>query len=366
MNDYVLEVLDHLSEDHIAEAALYRPVLRHRKGLRLLLIAACCAALMTVGVAGWHIYLHLSMESDGIRRYTYHLQEEIPEDAPRQVETVYLPDLSILGGEYKIAWCSSDTLSEGTYIYTVYRGSGGSGIYQVSVNQFPFAVFRQHTNKLASEEYMAEEICTKELADREVLCQMEQGEIRVAIWTDGAYCYKVSFSSCISTELLEKLILSFREEPDYAAIAAAHPYYCPDSGTLGSVLIPGYLPLELGTLKWEITPYYALWSVYNEAGYGVLFEQEPLDVRNYHTEYNNFRPHYGGKILDWFYLNGSVIHVGEAGGFRDYLWYENGDRCQLRFDKETDLDFDTLAKQIIAEMTRVEPSTAEAYYTDIS
>ena len=363
MSDRILEVLDHLSDTYIAEAALYQPASRWRKGLRLLLIAACCAALMTVGVAGWQIYLHLSLESDGIRRYSYFLQEEIPENAPAQVETVYLPDLSLLGGKHKIAWCGSEELSEGSYLYTVYRGSN---FYQITVNQFPFAVFRQHTNKRASENYMAEEICTKELAGREVLCQMEQGKICVAIWTDGMYCYETYFTPGISGELLEKLILSFREEPDYATIAAAHPYYHPESGTLDSIVIPGFLPLEMGALQWEITPHYALWSIYDEAGYGVLFEQEPLDVWNYHTENGSIRPYYGGKILDWFCLNGNVIHVGEAGSFRDYLWYEEGDRCQLRFDKETGLDFDALAKRIIAEMTRTDEESAKTYYNSIS
>lgn len=57
-----------------------------------------------------------------------------------------------------------------------------------------------------------------------------------------------------------------------------------------------------------------------------------------------------------------LFYEGESGGFWDYLWYEGGDRCLLRFDKETDLDFRPLAQEIIARMTRVTPEAAEDFY----
>ena len=360
MSDHINGVLERIDDRYIQEAACCHPgSAGRRRALRLALIAACIALLMTVGVAGWKLVVRLAMGSDGVRRYTYYLLDDIPKNAPAQVETVWLPDVSVLGKDYQLAFCSEKETPAGAYIVTVYCGDPGG---QLSVSQFPLAVFENYTKKLASANYMPDEVRSARLGDKEVLCEILDGVIYSVIWSDGSYCYRVHSSRYLADGHWSLLLRSFRPEPDYTKMAEAHPYYHPDSGTLETVLIPGFLPDEMGDFSYSITPYCAEWSIYNQEGYGLLFEQTPLDVRNYYTEDGSAGPYYGGEIMDWFLVGGTVIYEGYSSAFRDYFWYEGGDRCQLRFDKETGLDFRPLAIQIIENMSRTAPADAEAFY----
>ncbi len=360
MSDHINDVLDRIGDRYIQEAACCRSVsVVRQRTVRLALIAACMAMLMTVGVAGWKLAIRPAMGSDGVRRYTYYLLDDIPENAPAQVETVWLPDVSVLDKDYALAFCNEKTIEAGTYLSTVYWGHSGG---QISVSQFPLAVFESYTGKRASIHYMPDEIRRTELGGKEVLCEIRDGIISNVIWSDGSYCYLVHSSGYLADGQWGVLLRSFRPVPDYEEIAAAHPYYHPDSGTLETVLIPGFLPEDMGVFSWAVTPYCAEWSIYDEAGYGVAFEQTPLDVRNYYTEDGKIGPYYGGEVVDWFIVGRTVIYEGDCSGFWDYFWYEDGDRCQLRFDKETGLDFRPLAQNMIESMTRTTPADAEAFY----
>lgn len=363
MHDNINDVMDRIGDRYLQEAACYRPISAgRRRTARILLIAACVAVLMTVGVTGWKFAIRPAMESDGSRRYTYYLLDDIPQNAPEQVEAVWLPDVSVLGGDYELAFCTEKETPVGSYISTTYWGRSCG---QLSVGQFPLAVFQNYTVKRASTKYMPEEIRRTELGGKEVLCEIRDGIISNVIWSDGSYCYLVHSSGYLADGQWGVLLRSFRPEPDYAEMAAAHPYYHPDSGTLETVLIPSFLPKKMGDFSWALTLYCAEWSIYDEEGYGLAFEQTPLDVRNYYTEDGKPGPYYGGEIVDWFTVNGTVIYEGDCSGFWDYFWYEGGDRCQLRFDKETGMDFRPLAIKIIEGMTRVTPTDAEVYYKNM-
>lgn len=360
MSDHINDVLERIGDRYVEEAACYRAAsVGQRRMVRLAVIAACAAVFMTVGVTGWERLIRPQIESDGLRRYSYHLVDHIPENAPQTVEQVFLPDVSLLESDHELAYCLQTKTDAGSYIATVYRGTRGN---QFAVTQFPFVAFDHYANKRASVTYMPDEIRRMELAGREVLCEIIDGGITDVIWSDGVYCFELHNSNPLTESQWSMLLNSFREEPGYEELAMAHPYYYPDSGTLETVLIPDFLPDGLGTFSWEISPYCAEWNLYDEEGYGVLFQQTPLDVRNYHTEDHTKGPYYGGEIKEWFLINGVVIYEGESGGFWDYLWYEGGDRCLLRFDKETNLDFRPLAQEIIAHMTRVTPEEAENFY----
>ena len=363
MHDHINDVLDRIGDRYLLEAACCRPVpAGRRRALRVLLIAACMAVVMTVGVTGWRLYLRPTMESDGVRRYTYSLPGGVPKNAPTEIETVWLPDLSVLDEGYALAFCNRKTTGAGDYISTCFRMKPGG---QFSVSQMPFAVFENYTNKRASANYMPQEIRAAELGGREALCEVREGVVNDVIFTDGVYCYVLHSSTELTEAQWDSVIRSFHPVPDYAEIAAEHPYYHPDSGTLDTVLVPDDLPLELGGFSWAVTPYCAEWSIYNEAGYGLSFEQTPLDLRNYYTEDGDVGPYYGGEIVDWFILDGMMIYEGDCSGFWDYFWYEGGDRCQIRFDKETGLDFRPLARRIIESMTRVSPEAAKTRYEQV-
>jgi len=361
MYDHINDVLDRVGDKYIKEAACYRLASAGRgRAVRLLLVAACVTALMTMGVAGWKLVIRPEVTNDGSRQYTYLFLDDIPENAPKQVEVVWLPDVSVLRRDYALAFCNEKTTETGRYLSTVYWGSDGG---QISISQFPLAVFENYTGKLASSKYLPDEIRRTEMGGKEVLCEIGDGIIRNVIWSDGSYCYRVHSSGYLADGQWSILLRSFRPVPDYAELAAAHPYYHPDSGTLETVLIPEFLPQDMGTFSWVVTPYCAEWSICNKEGYGAAFEQTPLDVRNYYTEDGRSGPYYGGEIVDWFMVNGIVVYEGDCSGFWDYFWYEGGDRCQLRFDKETGLDFRPLALEIIGNMKRVTPADAEVFYT---
>lgn len=361
MNDPILAVLDRISEEYIAEAVRYRPAARGRKFVRIALIAAVCAALMSMGATGWHRFIRPEIESRDRRSYVYRLTESIPPDAPTTVETVYLPDLSVIFREWEIAYCNAKGLAEEAEIYTVFRGDDR---HNITIDQYPFRVFQDHTGKLADAAYMADERILLELAGREVVCERHDGEIYDVYWADDAYCYRMHSSFGLPEQQWELLLQSLHVVPDFAEIAAAHPYYHPDSGVLESVLIPGWLPENVGNFTGTVTRYWADWQLMNEQGYGILFDQTPLDMRNYYTEDDSCGPYYGGEIEGWFLMRNCIVYVGNSGDFRDYFWYENGDRCQLRFDVETGLEFDVLARRIIESMTWMTTQEAEQHYND--
>lgn len=359
MHDPINEVLSHLCDEHIAEAALYK---RRRSGLRkaavCLLIAACCTALLGVGITAWQTYMNLSVENDGMRSYIYRLLEEVPANAPDEVRTVYLPDAAGLRMGLEIAFCTTEETPGGTAFGTVYQSDL---LNRISITQFTFQAFQDYKHKVASEDSVLEESEIEVIDDMQVLFLLSDGEKIRAYWSDGMYCYILHASSPLQNFQWRYLITSMAPEENYAAIAETHPYYHPDSGTLDSILVPRSLPENGGILDWGIKPYWAGWSLYDNSGYGVSFDQIPLDQRTYYTE-NGYTWEYGGTIQGYFVVNGKLISIGEVGGFRDYIWYEEGDRCDLRFDKETGWDFDTLARELIEGMLRMEAREAEEHY----
>ena len=246
MSDHINDVLERIGDRYVEEAACYRAAsVGQRRMVRLAVIAACAAVFMTVGVTGWERLIRPQIESDGLRRYSYHLVDHIPENAPQTVEQVFLPDVSLLESDHELAYCLQTKTDAGSYIATVYRGTRGN---QFAVTQFPFVAFDHYANKRASVTYMPDEIRRMELAGREVLCEIIDGGITDVIWSDGVYCFELHNSKPLTESQWSMLLNSFREEPGYEELAMAHPYYYPDSGTLKTVLIPDYIFLGNITL----------------------------------------------------------------------------------------------------------------------
>ncbi len=349
----VEDAMDLLDARFVEEAAF--PAKRTGKNWwRTALLAACCACLLTVTVWGGVKIWQMTMEKGGSRWYSMTLPQEVEEQAPAAIETLYMPHAlpvdsrlrMVYGGAANDAVIWSWDLQEEDQFYCI------TFTQQLLTAQGEPVYSAQQT------EYDTETLELDDLSVTKVLHRTaDDSDTARFHWTDGQYRYVlfVGDMDLVSDSRLREIICSVDaiSREDYLALAEDRPYDTADSQRLHMRLAPGFVPEGLD-FRWWDEDYDFGWVAYDDQLSRIQFLQEHVERETVWGSGHNYYQESLRETLTIGHREVQVYTFPETTPFLDFRWEEDDTWCMLRFDLEIaqslEEDMETLARRLIESM----------------